>query len=59
VLVTARPGLPGLVSVIVPSRSERFLVPTVTDLLAKAQGPIEILVVLDGYWEHALPAIPA
>jgi glycosyltransferase involved in cell wall biosynthesis len=56
VLVTARPGLPGLVSVIVPSRSERFLVPTVTDLLAKAQGPIEILVVLDGYWEHALPS---
>jgi glycosyltransferase involved in cell wall biosynthesis len=42
----------------VPSRSERFLVPTVKDLLAKARGDIEIVVVLDGYWEAALPSDP-
>lgn len=48
----------GRVSVIVPSRSEQFLVPTVRDLLAKARGDIEVIVVLDGYWEHALAADP-
>jgi glycosyltransferase involved in cell wall biosynthesis len=59
VLVTARPGVPGLVSVIVPSRSERFLVPTVQDLLAKAEGDIEVIVVLDGYWpDPPLPEDP-
>lgn len=55
-LVTARPGVPGLVSVIVPSRSERFLVPTVADLLANAEGDIEVIVVLDGYWPD--PPLP-
>lgn len=44
------------VSVIIPSRNERFLVPTVNDLLAKAAGDVEIVVVCDGYWEHGLPA---
>lgn len=44
------------VSVVIPSRNERFLVPTVQDLLAKAAGDLEIVVVLDGYWEHALPS---
>src|SRR5512139_1123582 len=37
------------VSVIIPSRTERFLSHTVTGLLA-AGGNIEIIVVLDGYW---------
>lgn len=46
------------VSVIIPSRNEQFLVPTVQDVLAKARGDIEILVVLDGYWELGLPADP-
>lgn len=32
--------------------------PTVTDLLAKARGDIEILVMLDGYWDPALPDDP-
>jgi glycosyltransferase involved in cell wall biosynthesis len=37
------------VTVIVPARNERFLQPTVTDLLNKGED-IEIFVVLDGYW---------
>ena len=39
-----------MLSVIIPSRNERFLQPTVKDLLAKAEGEIEIIVILDGYW---------
>jgi hypothetical protein len=46
----------GLVSLIVPSRNERFLVPTVVDVLRNARGPIEVIVVLDGYWEPNLPS---
>lgn len=41
---------------LIPSRNERFLVPTVKDVLAKARGDVEVLVCLDGYWEHGLPA---
>lgn len=44
------------VSVLIPSRQERFLEPTWRDVLAKARGDIEVVVVLDGYWpEWALP----
>jgi glycosyltransferase involved in cell wall biosynthesis len=43
---------PGLVSVVVPSRNERYLEPTVRDLLAKAAGDVEVIVVADGYWPH-------
>ena len=43
-----------MISIIVPSRNERFLVHTVTDLL-KNGGDIEVIVILDGYWEHGLP----
>lgn len=47
------------VSVIIPSRGERFLVPTVRDVLAKATGEIEVIVVLDGGpWPHAHPDNP-
>jgi glycosyltransferase involved in cell wall biosynthesis len=38
------------VSLLVPSRNERFLIPTLRDLLAKAAGDIEIVCVLDGCW---------
>lgn len=38
------------VSVIIPSRNERFLQQTVTDLLEKAQGDVEVIAVLEGYW---------
>jgi glycosyltransferase involved in cell wall biosynthesis len=46
----------GRVSVIVPSRNERFLPQTVADLLAKARGDVELIVVLDGYWPD--PPLP-
>jgi glycosyltransferase involved in cell wall biosynthesis len=38
-------------SVIVPSRNEKYLNKTVEDLLSKAKGSIEIIEILDGYWE--------
>lgn len=46
------------VSIIVPARNEPHLVRTVHDLLAKAAGDVEVVVVLDGYWELGLPADP-
>jgi glycosyltransferase involved in cell wall biosynthesis len=47
-----------MLSIIIPSRNERFLVTTVRDVLAKARGDVEVIVVLDGYWEHHLPEDP-
>lgn len=47
------------VSVIVPSRNERCLVQTVNDILAKATGDIEIIVVLDGKTKFAVPKTSA
>lgn len=41
---------PGKVSILIPSRQEIFLDKTIKDLLVKAKGEIEIIVVLDGYW---------
>jgi len=41
-----------MVSVIIPARNEQFLEKTINDLLAKAEGEIEIIVVLDGYWPN-------
>src|SRR3989344_259711 len=38
------------VSIIIPSRDERYLQKTIDDLLVKAEGEIEIVVILDGYW---------
>jgi len=37
-------------SVIIPSREDSYLVKTVTGLLENAKEPIEVVVVLDGYW---------
>lgn len=37
-------------SIVIPSRNERFLAPTVKDILAKARGDVEVIVVLEGYW---------
>ncbi len=44
------------VSIVIPSRNERFLVKTVNDILSKHDDNIEIIVVQEGYWEHNLPA---
>lgn len=43
-------------SVIIPSRNERFLPETVNDLLTKATGDIEVVVTLDGYWPEPILA---
>jgi hypothetical protein len=39
-----------MLSVIIPSRSPQYLQKTIDDLFLKAEGPIEIVVVLDGIW---------
>lgn len=39
-----------MLSVIIPSRSPQYLQETINDLLAKAEGEIEVIVVLDGHW---------
>jgi hypothetical protein len=39
-----------VVSIIIPSRSSQWLRQTVSDLLAKAKGEIEVIVVYDGRW---------
>jgi glycosyltransferase involved in cell wall biosynthesis len=40
-----------MLSIIIPSRNEKFLNNTISELLLKARGDIEIIVILDGYWE--------
>lgn len=40
----------GLVSVVIPSRNEPYLQRTCQDLIEKASGPVEVIVILDGYW---------
>jgi hypothetical protein len=46
------------VSVVIPSRNERFLAPTVRDLLAHGSD-VEVLVILDGYWPPADQQLPS
>lgn len=46
-----------MISILIPSRNERYLEPTVKDVLAKAAGEIEVIVVLDGYWPD--PPLPS
>lgn len=40
------------VSVLIPSRNEQFLNPTVDSLFERAAGDIEVIVCVDGYTEH-------
>lgn len=47
----------GRVSVIVPSRTERYLCQTVVDVLAKASGDVEVIVIADGSWPD--PPLPS
>lgn len=44
-----------MTSIIIPARNEKFLQQTIKSLLKNAEGEIEIIVVLDGYWP--LPAL--
>lgn len=39
-----------MISIIIPSRNEKFLQHTIKELILKAEGEIEIIAVLDGYW---------
>lgn len=41
-----------MLSVIIPSRVDQYLQRTIDDLLAKAEGDVEVIVVLDGYWPN-------
>lgn len=41
-------------TVIIPARNELYLAQTVEDLLRKAAGEIEIIVILDGWWPKFL-----
>lgn len=43
-----------LLSIIIPSRNEPYLKQTVQDLIKKAKGDIEIIIVLDGYWPKTI-----
>jgi len=43
------------VSIIIPSRNERYLTKTVEDIFAKATGEIEVIVILDGSTDYPLP----
>jgi glycosyltransferase involved in cell wall biosynthesis len=43
-----------LVSIIIPSRSDKFLQKTIDNLLQNAKGYIEIVIVLDGYWPQPM-----
>lgn len=43
-----------MLSIIIPSRSPQYLQETVNDLLKKAEGEIEIIVVLDGHWPEKM-----
>lgn len=40
-------------SIIIPSRNDKYLSKTIEDLLTKAKTNIEIIVVLDGYWTES------
>lgn len=44
-----------MLSVIIPCRQERWLQQTINDLLAKAEGEIEVIVVMDGIWQAVEP----
>lgn len=38
------------VSIVIPSRNERYLQRTIQDIFEKATGDVEVIAVLDGYW---------
>ncbi len=41
-----------MLSIIIPSRNEKFLQKTIDHVLLKARGEIEVIVSLDGYWPN-------
>jgi hypothetical protein len=47
-----------MISILVPARNEIYLNKTLEDLVLKAEGEIEIIVNLDGYWQIPLITDP-
>jgi glycosyltransferase involved in cell wall biosynthesis len=43
-----------MLSILIPSRQAEFLQRTIDDLLTKAEGEVEIIVSLDGYWPNPM-----
>lgn len=43
-----------MLSAVIPSRSDQYLQKTVDDLLAKAEGKVEVIVVYDGRWADTI-----
>lgn len=43
-----------MLSIVIPSRSDQFLQQTIDELFAKAEGEVEIIVALDGYWPNPM-----
>lgn len=39
-----------MLSIIIPSRQPQYLQKTIDDILAKAEGEVEVIVIFDGYW---------
>ena len=50
-------------SVIIPARNERFLVPTIEDIFKNVKGEVEVIAVLEGYtpdnWKETVAKYPA
>lgn len=44
-----------MVSVVIPSRNEKYLGKTIEDILKKSKGKVEIIAILDGYWPLDYP----
>ena len=42
-----------MLSIVIPARDELYLSHTIKDILAKAETDIEVIAVLDGYWEKS------
>lgn len=45
-------------SVLIPSRNEKYLIPTVNDVLSKAAGEVEAVVVLEDYGKPSITPLP-
>lgn len=41
-------------SIVIPSRQPEYLQKTIDDILTKAEGEVEVVVVLDGYWPNPM-----
>jgi len=42
-----------IISIVIPSRNEKYLSKTILDILNKAETDVEVIAILDGYWEKS------